>query len=273
MKSILTQRATRRPQSSKDWKLVPLQHRGVNQSALATSNTHGEWFIKICRDPGSVPDICEREELASLLGEMAEVPVVDAFCVPTATFGAVAELFPLALDLMTDRCVAMHRIAGSTVSLDPEGASRFIRSHPDKLADIFAFSLWIGDEDRGLDDVMLENGSLVLIDNGLSGPGRSSVLRSAHPAECLYRPIDVTRMCFPFKKSFVEFAIRRLSEPNRQLAVPKVIDRIAGLRDTDLEQAVLHSQLPPWMASALVQRRDTLGDDYVKWLKAAADLS
>jgi hypothetical protein len=80
-------------------------------------------------------------------------------------------------------------------------------------------------------------------------------------------------MCFPFKKSFVEFAIRRLSEPNRQLAVPKVIDRIAGLRDTDLEQAVLHSQLPPWMASALVQRRDTLRDDYVKWLKAAADLS
>lgn len=126
-----------------------------------------------------MPDIGEREAMTSGFGRLLGMSVVPAWVVPADQFRP-ADLPPDS-EIIRDRCVVMPRIIGPTVEADQQQAKRLVRSGPADVADMFAFMHWIGDEDRGRADVMIEGERLVLIDNGLCGPGWSDRLRGAHP--------------------------------------------------------------------------------------------
>ncbi len=119
-----------------------------------------------------------------------------------------------------------------------------------RVANLFAFMQWVGDEDRGLADIYLANGDLVLIDNGLCGPGRDALMQGAHPYPEQYRgnQAAIVKKCNPGKPSLVAFILRDLRIPARELQRAAVIEDIEVLPDNVVLQIVEAAGLSPWIA-------------------------
>lgn len=230
-------------------------------------------FIKFCyHDNQHILDICEREVFISLLGQMLEIPVVQAWSVPARLLAAQ----PPADDgnLIRDRFVLMPWIAGSTLEQSQLEAADRIRADPERVANLFAFLHWVGDEDRGLSDIMLSDGLLVLIDNGLCGPGRDPVLRGAHPSPNDYRdkPHAIIEKCNPGKPSLVAFVLRDVGVSAADLMRPTVIEEIEALTDSCIRELVRVAGLQQWVADVLILRQQSLHSSYLEWLTQAAQL-
>lgn len=230
----------------------------------------GSWFIKFCANVDDrIPDICAREVLISLLGQLLDIPVVPAWSIPAADLPD--HQLPTDRSLIRDKAVVMPWLNGKTVDRDKDQAMQLVRTAPDRIADLFAFMHWVGDEDRGLTDVLLEGGRFVLIDNGLCGPGRDSLLRGSHPSPGTYhvRPESLIKMCYPGKPSLVAFVLRDVRISVTEVRCPKVIERIKALSDTTIQAIVQASGLRSWVGDMLILRRELIEASYLEWLAKA----
>jgi hypothetical protein len=230
----------------------------------------GSWFIKFCTNVDNrIPDICERELLISLLGQLLDVRVVSAWSIPATDLPALQ--LPEDPSLIRDKAVVMPWLNGSTVEGAKDQAMQLVLTAPDCIAELFAFMHWVGDEDRGLVDVFLEDGRLVLIDNGLCGPGRDSLLRGAHPSPGTYhtQPDSLIEMCYPGKPSLVAFVLRDVRISITEVRSPKVIDRIQALSDAAIHAIVQAAGLGSWIGDILILRRELIQASYLEWLAKA----
>jgi hypothetical protein len=226
-----------------------------------------DYFLKWSRTAGgAVPDIVEREECISLLGQAVGVSILESWAVelplprkPGVDTG----------DLIRDRCsVADYVPEGSLADFISRGGrpASLATDQREVIADLLAFSMWVGDDDRGIVDIMLPGGRITYGDNALCGPGRDRRLRSAHPHPQAFTQADRWRMCFCAKKSFVEWVL----SSNRDVFTmrrPAVIDCIERLSDDDIRRIVSHCGL--FFAATLMERRQNLATDYLAWLAAA----
>jgi hypothetical protein len=169
------------------------------------------------------------------------------------------------------QCLVMPELCGKSLDKVPKSELKttLVGKEP-QIADLLAFSHWIGDEDRGTADVMLECDELMYVDNGLCGPAGSKKLRGAHPHQDMFNDEAIAKKCFPGKPSFVAAVLRDAQVTQASLASPHVIQRLcqtspaiiaslldlSGIRDARFE-AVLSS------------RTITLRADYDSWLKSA----
>lgn len=228
------------------------------------------WFIKFCANvDGRIPDICEREVLISLFGQLLDVPVVSAWSIPA---GDLPEhQLPTDRPLISNKAVVMPWLNGSTVERDKDQAMQLVRTGPGHIADLFVFMHWVGDEDRGLMDVYLEGGRLVLIDNGLCGPGRDSLLRGTHPSPGTYhvQQDSLIKMCYPGKPSLVAFVLRDVRVSLTEVRSPKAINRIQALSDAAIQAIVQAAGLGSWIGDILILRRELVQASYLEWLAKA----
>ncbi len=227
----------------------------------------GPFFLKLSRHDGKVFDICEREEMASIFGHLLSVPIVRAWTSPTKRIA-----FPPGIDssFIRDKCVVMDFIEGHSLFSNRIASEIWVRNHIRVVADIFSYMHWIGDDDRGLEDIMMIGNKLLLVDNGLTGPPTfTSPLRSSHPhPQTLSRnPIQLLKKCFPGKSSFVAFAIRDLRVSCDELKSPGFIDRCLALDSDDLHGIVEGLGMQTSIANVLDSRRLTLRDEYHEWIE------
>ena len=95
--------------------------------------------------------------MTSLFGRVLEVPVVKAWVIPSNVI-KIPET--TANDLIRDKCVLQPYIEGATLEQNKIAGALRIGIQLITVADILAFLHWIGDEDRGLSDVMFSDDQL-----------------------------------------------------------------------------------------------------------------
>jgi hypothetical protein len=232
------------------------------------------WFIKFCKDHEKKrEDICEREVLVSLFGQVLGIPIVKAWMVSADSIAAVQTL-PDDPTLIRHKCVVMEWLEGPTLMNDLDAATKTVRSNTGCIANLLAFMHWIGDEDRGLNDVILDEGQLVLIDNGLCGPGGDDVLRGAHPDCGVFwgNRVALLTKCYPHKGSFVEFVLSHVAISTSSLQRATVIDNIQNLPTDAIRRIVDATGLERWVADELIARQLRLRNDYLDWLSQAAQV-
>jgi hypothetical protein len=232
--------------------------------------------VKFCFNPANaVPDIYEREHFVSLIGKVLDIPVVDAWIVKTRPLkGIDLPATGEACPLLRDRCIAMPLLEGEAALDNPSHAKEIVQAAPERIGDLFAFLHWIGDEDRGLKDIMLVEDKMVLIDNGLCGPGRNGILRGSHPlvGDYCQHPHSMVLMCYWRKPSFVAFVLHDLQMSALAFRQPAVLTRIKELPDRAIQRLVRETGLTPWVADVLILRRDVLDASYTDWLARAAQV-
>lgn len=231
----------------------------------------GSWLVKFCHhDAWRVPEICRREAMVSLFGKLLDVPVVDAWVLRADLLGEnIPELVP-ENELILDEFVLMPLLNGKSVEEDQEGGASRLRMQSGRVGDAFAFMHWIGDEDRGLADVMYEGERFLLIDNGLCGPGQGPKLRGYHPDPAAFSAERVVLKCYGGgKMSLVEFAFYHLEAEQRSLAEPSALQRITELQDHVIEQVVASLGINMAVATTLIQRKATITADYHAWFTEA----
>lgn len=227
-----------------------------------------EYFLKVSKhENNKVLDICEREEVASIFGQKLEIPTVLAWTVKTDQV-----VFSRTFDQewVQGKCVAMEFVAGIPLCcILQEIAVQTVLENVDEVFDIFAYMHWIGDDDKGLEDVMLRSGRLVLVDNGLTGPPMfPSPLRSAHPYPGQWRndPKDIARKSCPNKSSIVEFVFKTAKVPTDHVSLPRFIERCEGLDAGGIRAVIDSVGMNPQIANTLDKRRKTLRGDYAEWI-------
>jgi hypothetical protein len=214
-----------------------------------------------------VPEINERDQLTAVLGSLVGVPVVQAWVVPSSSLPD-AGLPPDEANapLVRDKCVVMPFLGGPTVAMSKPASAIRVAWNPAAVADIFAFMHWIGDEDRGLDDVILDGDRLVLIDNGLCGPGRpESPLRGYHPQWEVFREENRLKKCYGGKPSLVAFVFRDLRLPHGFFASPPVIERINDVTHEELQVLADYCGVERRVADVLIGRKASLASDFQDW--------
>jgi hypothetical protein len=165
----------------------------------------------------------------------------------------------------------MPMLVGSTVSQSRAETIEAIRAAPGQAANVFAFMHWVGDEDRGLADVFLVKNELILIDNGLCGPGRDCLVRGAHPNPEVYRANSeaLVKKCYPGKQSLVAFVFRDSGVSAMKMREPKAIENIEAIPDRAVTQMVQVAGLPSWIGEVLILRKPLLRSSYLEWLSQA----
>lgn len=254
-----------------EWR--PSGKNGHNLSFVSLVDPEPNWFLKRCRTTGGgVPDLCEREVLASCLGHILDVPVVRSWCIACDVNGILGNQPNGGTnDWISDRLVVMPYLKGHTVEEQPCASAFVLGAHSVKVGELLAFMHWIGDEDRGRSDVFVENDRFVLIDNGLTGPSRKSKLRGAHPQErdFLNSPHQIVKKCFPGKPSFVAFLIRDCRVPREWLESPPVIERIESLDTNRIRPVVEYAGLPSYVTDELAHRANLIRAEYSQWVSSA----
>jgi hypothetical protein len=231
----------------------------------------GDWFVKFgINHGGKSPEAIVRESMISLLAQAVDAPVVPAWVIPADGF---LHLVPdLHKDAIRDHVALMPYLGETTMEKDMAQAKEVVNRDPPTVADIFAFMHWIGDDDRSLSDVMLVGGKLVLIDNGMCGPGRDSRIRSYHPMPDT-NPARLILKCYGGgKKALVEFVLRTAGVSPALLAAPPIINRIEALSRDAIHELVLASNIEPWVAEKLSERKQTLRAEYTTWLEQAVNV-
>ena len=239
----------------------------IRRSGANVKYQMGQYFLKRCWIIEKVQDVYEREEMASILGHLLEVPIVRAWISST---NGITFLPGNQSGLIRDKCIVMDFLHGHTLLDDRAAAANWVRNHIRDVADIFAYMHWIGDEDRGLEDIMLVGDELVLVDNGLTGPPVfDSPLRGTHPMVDYFinNPKQILKKCFPGKPSFVAFVIRDLRISCEDLKNPGFIDRCVAMNSIDIRGIVEGLGMHPMIADVLDRRRRTLQDEYAEWIE------
>jgi len=257
-------------QEIRTFDLRPFPAGGHNVKFRATSAT-GTWIIKFCRhDDQRVPEVCRREAMASLFGRIVSVPVVDAWVLPAD----LIERHRPEQDgqLILDEFVLMREVKGKAFEENRLAGAARIGMQAESVGDVLAFMHWIGDEDRGLADVMYEGNNFLLIDNGLCGPGNNPKLRGYHPDPNAFSHDRVIMKCYGGgKQSFVEFIIKEVEFNVQRLQEPAVLRRIGGLDDGVVKEVVERLGIDVPVAKTLIERRSTIAADYDSWLAEAVE--
>jgi hypothetical protein len=241
---------------------TPIQASGQNRKYRL-----GQYFLKLSMHNGLVHDICEREEMASIFGHLLGVPIVRAWACSTSGI-----VFPPGIPngFILHKCAVMDFLDGCAMAADRVAAEIWVRNHIRVVADIFAYMHWIGDDDRGLEDIMMVENKLLLVDNGLTGPPVfESPLRSSHPsrASLAKNTKQMLKKCYPGKPSFVAFVIRDLRVSCDELRFPDFIDRCLAMDSNDIQGIIEGLGMKPSIANVLDSRRRTLPDEYAEWLE------
>jgi hypothetical protein len=235
-------------------------HKFANESVL----------VKVCRHDGRVHDICEREQFATLMGALLRVPVVDSAVIPIVEGMGIPPHPPT--HFVQDRCVVMPLLKFPSLDRLTASQKEFAFQDFSELANLLCFMHWIGDEDRGTSDVFVVNGGPLLIDNGLCGPGRDSLVRSAHPYPERYHACFGAwlKKCHPGKPSFVAHILRSASVDQRRiLEKPSIVSAIERLTETDLVAVGTTARLASWVVQKLKERQQSLSTSYFEWLRDA----
>jgi hypothetical protein len=215
------------------WTFSRLENPAGNARCVAIHSDGAKILLKICRDPGGVPEICKREYLCSMLGVGFGLSVVQSWCVPVPS--KIESQLSSDANIIRSECVAMEQLPGRNVGdclQSSDSASRqTICKQVSEIESLLVFAYWLGDEDRGLGDVMLSDGQIVFIDFGLSGPGNHKSRRGAHPHGGYYKPIDLVRMCVKGKLSFAGLVMEQLKLPISH--EPQMVEFIEGLKPDD----------------------------------------
>jgi len=245
---------------------------GHNAKLELVASDRTRWFVKYCRnDDGALHDICEREALACIVGKVTDVDTIPAYVVSRLLRPAESNNLPK--DLIRDRCVLMPFLSGQTLRLRNPSAETVISRQIRRIASLLAATYWLGDEDRGVDDVMLVGDTLVFVDNGLTGPRRGSRLRGAHPRESVFGSREIAKRCYPGKPSFSMRLLRDMRIAPELIRDAQVIGRIESLADADIFEIVVAARMDRWVGEVLIRRRDVLRQDYESWLETAVQES
>ena len=137
---------------------------GTNPKILATTADNQVWVMKFCNNNhGRIPEICEREVLISLLGKAVGVRVVNAWVIPSKCALPILEVnYRKEHHVIQEKIVLMPMLSGNTIAKSRAQAGELLSNKSDLASDIFAFMHWVGDEDRGLEDMMLVNNEIIL---------------------------------------------------------------------------------------------------------------
>lgn len=164
----------------------------------------------------------------------------------------------------------MPYLDGSNFERNPIAAAARIGMQLPAAANALAFMHWIGDEDRGLSDVMYSDNTFFLIDNGLCGPGTSTPLRGYHPTPEVYTTDRIILKCYGGgKPSFVEFLLGALQFDAKVFAAPGALQAIEDLSDETIREVVSLVHVDKDVATTLILRRATIRNDYSLWLAQA----
>ena len=250
---------------------------GNNPKCRAEADDGRTYVVKWSKNNLSrVPEINRREMLISILGRLVGVGVVDAWVVRSEFLPEYA--FPPdepQVPLIRDECVVMPFLQGSTVAQSKPASAIRVAWNASAIADLFAFMHWIGDEDRGVDDVMLIDDRFVLIDNGLCGPGApESGLRGYHPnwEDFRHNSEAKVKKCYPGKPSFVAFVLRDLALPMDFIPLPSAIDRIMTITDEAIREIATHCRVASSVSGELIHRKAHLAIEYREWFSQALAL-
>lgn len=236
----------------------------------AIDKSQQKWIIKAMGQDSGAEDIDSREELTFLIGRLVGMNIPRTLKIERSLVKNLDDFDDIT---SMHKLVAVRYIDGSVASR-VDGSIFPTAFTTDVVSNIFAFYLWIGDEDRGLDDVVIDSSNKAwLIDHGLTGPNGSTILRSAHPHESDYEeePSAKILMCFPRKKSLLQKCLDSKISP---VVNPEMIDRIKSLDELSLTRVVNSFRLvnrkgQPFTSqyiSILLDRQKTLTTDYSDWL-------
>ncbi len=115
---------------------------------------------------------------------------------------------------------------------------------------------------------MLVENRLILIDNGLCGPGPpESTLRGYHPSWEEFSAGHRLEKCHYSKGSFVAFVFRDTALPHGFFASPPVLARITRIEDDTLRTVAAYCNVEPRVADVLIDRRNTVITDYQDWFR------
>lgn len=223
-------------------------------------------FIKFCKHDSKVFDICKREELASIIGELIGVPVVKAWCLPMSHLTSPPSLGP---EFVPNEFVVMPLLDGGSFQQYRDAAASIVKSRIDQIKDVFAYMHWIGDDDRGIADVMTEGDHFVLVDNGLTGPPLfQTPLRGSHPYPHMLTNNrgQIVKKCIHEKPSLVAFVVRDVGVSSDRLRDPSVISRIELVEEDVLREIVSDLGMDSRIASQLIERKNTLRSDFTLWI-------
>lgn len=244
---------------------------GHNYKYLAIDPDGTKWLVKVGKSTyHRSPEMCERELLVSLFGKVLAVPVVDAWIILTDWLQGLQ--IPDDPEAIKDRCVLMPWLAGSTVEEKRPAAAAWIATNTAATADILGLMWWMGDEDRGLTDVMLSDRRLILIDNGLCGPGLDPKLRGYHPTPEAYGREQIVKMCNSSKPSFVEFVLRDCELDHGLFATPNVLQRISEFDEGVIKEVTQAAKVSDYVAPILIDRKREVQSDYGSWFREASAL-
>ena len=247
---------------------------GHNIKILIKDSKKRKWVVKFCRNTNNrVPDICEREELTYLFGRILRIPMVHLVVDNSEN---VKKLIPQGRDFIRDKYVLMPYISGDNLRdfINKGKSLRFLKYNPKTVMNVLVFYHWIGEEDRGLEDVIIYKRKMIFIDHGLAGPGHDKRLRSVHPSPNSYGENDIIRKCFPGKKALVDFIFKDLGINLKSQLEPSVIDFIEIM-----PKFIISSYIKPFKLKdpngndfrsrykeELINRQKTIRRDFQEWI-------
>lgn len=266
--NVVLQNWVSKPKYNNAWTFSKFESGSHNSHYIVNLPREPSLFAKICRHNSVVQDICEREQFTSMMAEILEVKFVSAWISSIPDGVLIEQVQP---EYVRDRIVLMDHIHGNTASEAPDLSATILSNQAASIGDLLCFMHWIGDEDRGLNDIMLVNDDFLAIDGGLCGPREESgVFRSAHPHIKSYPPKHILRKCYPKKEpSLVEFVINVVSLDIKQLQDPRIIESINTLHDDSIKQVVDASGLAPYIADIMIDRKKSIAQDFHDWLREA----
>jgi hypothetical protein len=244
------------------------QIRNQNPRGIATSIDNRKTVIKWERTAnGQVPDILKREEFFSILGRTLCLPVIEIWRIKLQIKCDQAETD----DLIQTEAIAMPFADSRDLgSIDSSQRGYILKSQtPTSLANLLVFSHWIGDDDRGIQDVVLFDNIVTYIDLGMCGPPHPSMnspLRSTHPGHLAYNKTAIWQKCNPHKQSLVS-QILSYCPQTFDVNSPPAINKIELLANDDIHTIAKFSEIEPYIADELILRKKTLHDEYLEWLK------
>lgn len=238
-----------------------------NQGFKAVTVTGKAYYVKFCRNPqNKVPDICEREVLTYLFGRLLGVPILETHIAPTNEHTPS----PDGEDFVRGKFVYTPFMFDGDLGKirEAEIMKKLIRKNIKGIALTLAFYHWYGEDDRGIEDVLIDREHVYFIDHGLSGPSeKNALLESAHPSEVSYSERDIVKKCFPGKLSLIDYlsgvtANFKLDDRNStNVLIDAMPERI--IRHYVTESKVLHSE---YFARTLVARQKNVFRRYENWM-------
>lgn len=251
--------------------------KGSNKK-FAMQDQDTDWLIKISDgwgdDPRSVNDLNEREELFCILAKANGIPVIDCWRIDTRELAFEAEVQWKKNDIR-DKAVASRFVHAERCAACENG--HFNESQLRDLCNVLTFCHWIGDEDRGMEDVLWLEGRPCLIDQSLSGPPSNQYIRGSRCRGThfqrndpdLFSPEQIIKKCPSGKPSLVAHLLR---DHRVQLPIPSALGLIQRTDLSELAEVVEYYSISTRVTEQLAERLKTLDNDFRIWQNHAENL-